>query len=134
MLNLILKGIFQQPRPLDDKDTFDTLVKHGKHFLFKESGIPFDIFGMPSYDLQSCMFSTIFICLVLQKTRTKLLLFYVVISIITLYQNVYYNYHTLFQTIVGGIIGSIFAYFIFYLSKEKIKGVLKEKPDDYGPI
>ena len=132
MLNLILKGIFQQERPLDDKDTFDILVKHGKHFLFKESGIPFDMFGMPSYDLQSCMFSTIFIFLVLQ--RTKLLLFYLVICIITVYQNIYYNYHTFFQTIVGGIIGLLFAYFIFYLSKEKIKGVIKEKPDDYGPI
>jgi hypothetical protein len=132
MLNLILKGLIQQQRPLDNKDSFDTLVKHGKHFLFKESGIPFDMFGMPSYDLQSCLFSAIFVFLVLK--RTKVLLFYVVISSITLYQTVYYKLHTLFQTIVGGIIGSIFAYFIFYLSKEKIKGLIKEKPDDYGPI
>ena len=87
---------------------------------------------MPSGHAQSVLFSTVFIYLSL-KNRDILYL-YLFISSITILQRINYNYHTTAQIIVGSIIGSIFAYFIYYLARVKIKGRITEKKDDYGPI
>ena len=132
ILNLVLKGIFQQPRPLDNKKQFDTMIKHGKHLIFKDDGIPFNIFGMPSGHSQSCLFSSVFMFLVLKNVN--LLLLYIVISLITFYYIIHNQYHSLLQIIVGGLCGSLFAYLIFYFSNQKLKGKIREKPDDNGPI
>ena len=35
---------------------------------------------------------------------------------------------------VGAIIGAGFGYFVYFLAREKIKGQITEKRDDYGPI
>lgn len=131
IINLVLKGLIQHPRPNEDINKFNLLVTHGKRFLFKD-GIPYDIFGMPSGHAQSVLFSTVFIYLSL-KNRDILYL-YLFISSITILQRINYNYHTTAQVIVGSIIGSIFAYFIYYLARVKIKGRITEKKDDYGPI
>ena len=131
ILNLILKGIFQQPRPSEDPKKFDIALKHGKRFLFKD-GIPYDIFGMPSGHSQSVLFSAIFIYLSLQKLN--ILYLYLAISFITMAQRVSYNYHTIFQVIVGAIIGAGFGYFVFSLAEKKIKNHIREKPDDDGPV
>jgi len=131
IINLVLKGLIQHPRPNEDINKFNLLVTHGKRFLFKD-GIPYDIFGMPSGHAQSVLFSTVFIYLSL-KNRDILYL-YLFISSITILQRINYNYHTTTQVIVGSIIGSIFAYFIYYLARVKIKGRITEKKDDYGPI
>jgi membrane-associated phospholipid phosphatase len=87
---------------------------------------------MPSGHAQSVFFSTIFIYLALKQKN--ILFLYIIISFIVCYQRVYYEYHTLSQVIVGSIVGSSFAYFVYYLVREKIKGKIREKPDDYGPI
>ena len=68
ILNLVLKGIFQQPRPSEDYDKFNLVLKNGQRFIFK-NGIPFDVFGMPSGHAQSVLYSTAFIYLALQKTN-----------------------------------------------------------------
>ena len=49
-------------------------------------------------------------------------------------QRISYNYHTLFQVIVGGFVGSGFGYLLYNLAKNKMKNIIREKPDDYGPI
>jgi predicted exporter len=36
--------------------------------------------------------------------------------------------------VVGGIIGIAMAYALYMFTNEKIKGKIKEKPDDDGPI
>jgi membrane-associated phospholipid phosphatase len=132
ILNLILKGIFQQPRPIEDQKQFNAMVKHGKTMVFKDSGIPFDIFGMPSGHLQSCLFSTVFAFLVLK--RVDILLFFILITCITLFQRVHYKFHTLLQAIVGSICGAALAFFAFRFSKDKLKGKIREKRDDNGPV
>jgi len=132
VLNLVLKGIFQHPRPSEDLEKFNAMVKQGKRFIFKDNGIPYDIFGMPSGHVQSCMFSTIFVFLSLKKPNIFIL--YLFITAITVYQRVKYNHHTLGQTFVGGICGFIIGYIIFVLAKQSLKGVIREKPDDFGPI
>ena len=131
ILNIILKAIIQQPRPSVDIDKFELLMKHGKRFLFKD-GIPFDIFGMPSGHAQASLFSTIFIFLSMRQNN--LLYFYLLFSLLIISQRVVFKYHTILQVIVGAIIGSLFAYFVYYLANEKIKGHIREKKDDNGPI
>jgi len=131
ILNVIVKGIVQQPRPLEDEKLFNLALQNGSQFVFKD-GIPFDIFGMPSGHAQSSLFSTIFIYLSLRKLN--ILYIYTIISIITLIQRVVYNYHTIFQEFVGGIMGILFGYCVYILSQQKIKGIIREKKDDFGPI
>ena len=131
ILNLILKGLFQQPRPSIDQKSFDLAFKHGKRFLFKD-GMPYDMFGMPSGHSQSVFFSTAFIYLSLKKNNIAYI--YLAISLLTMLQRVVYNHHTVLQVIVGGLIGSAVGYLFYYLSSEKVKGLIREKLDDFGPI
>jgi membrane-associated phospholipid phosphatase len=131
ILNLILKGLIQQPRPSEDIKQFNLALTHGKRFLFKD-GIPHDIFGMPSGHSQSSLFSTVFVYLSLRNN--KLLYIYLIISLITITQRVVYDYHTILQVIAGSLVGGSFGYFVYYLAREKIKGHITEKLDDYGPI
>ena len=130
ILNLIIKGIIQEPRPSEDLKTFELSLKNGNRFLFKD-GIPHDIFGMPSGHTQSSLFSTIFIFLSLKNLN--ILRIYLLISFIIMAQRVAFNYHTINQVIVGAIVGGLFGYSMFYMAQNKLMGVIREKIDDYGP-
>ena len=131
LLNLILKGCFQYPRPCEDINTFNLALTHGKRFIFK-NGMPYDIFGMPSGHSESVMFSTVFIYLALRKKN--ILYLYLFLSLVTMCHRVTYNHHTFAQVFAGAIVGSLFGYFVYFLSREKIKGHITEKLDDFGPI
>jgi membrane-associated phospholipid phosphatase len=131
ILNLILKGLFLQPRPSIDEKIFDLALRHGKRFLFKD-GIPYDIFGMPSGHSQSVLFSTVFIYLTLNKNN--IFYTYIAIAVLTMLQRIHYNYHTILQVCVGASVGSIIGYLFYYIANEKVKGKIREKCDDYGPI
>jgi membrane-associated phospholipid phosphatase len=131
LFNLCLKGLIQQPRPTEDPKLFNLALKYGKHHIFKDY-IPFNIFGMPSGHAQSSIFSTIFIYLSLGNIN--ILLFYLFISFITMSQRLVYKRHTLFQIIVGAIVGGLVGYCAFYLAEQKIKGNIREKPDDDAPV
>ena len=87
---------------------------------------------MPSGHAQSSIFSTVFIYLSLRQEN--LLYFYALFSLLIISQRVVFNYHTILQVIVGAIVGAGFAYFVYYLAREKIKGHITEKKDDDGPI
>ena len=63
LLNLVLKGVILEPRPLQDHKLFNLAIKNGKRFIFKNGIIPHDICGMPSGHAQSALFSTTFIYL-----------------------------------------------------------------------
>ena len=130
ILNLIIKGIIQEPRPSEDLKTFELSLKNGRRFLFKD-GIPHDIFGMPSGHTQSSLFSSVFIFLSLRKVN--IFGFYLLISFIVMAQRVAFEYHTIPQVIVGAIVGMLFGYFMFYMAQNKLMGVIREKIDDYGP-
>ena len=87
---------------------------------------------MPSGHSQNVLFSTVFVFLSLR--RKDILYIYLFISLLIISQRVVYNYHTLLQVIVGSIIGALFGYFVYYLARQKIKGSITEKLDDFGPI
>ena len=129
--NIILKGLFLQPRPSIDQKSFDLALQNGKRFLFK-NGLPYDIFGMPSGHSQSVLFSTVLIYMAL-KNR-KILYAYLLVSVITMIQRVYFNHHTVLQVFVGVVIGAILGYLFYYLSGQKLGGKIREKVDDFGPV
>jgi membrane-associated phospholipid phosphatase len=131
VLNIIFKGIIQEPRPMFDDKKVRLLKTHGKEYFY-QSGIPFDIFGMPSGHAQASLFSTIFIYLSLKQTN--LLYIYIPLTLLTCYQRVKFDYHSISQIIVGGIVGTAFGYLVYKLAREKIKNIIREKPDDDGPI
>jgi membrane-associated phospholipid phosphatase len=131
ILNIILKGIIQEPRPLFDTKKVNLMKTHANHYFF-QNGIPFDIFGMPSGHAQACFFSTIFMYLSLKQNN--ILYIYIPLTLITCYQRVKLQYHYISQIIVGSIVGSAFAYFMYKLAREKIKGKIIGKIDDFGPI
>jgi len=131
ILNLVLKGLFKQPRPSADPQKFNLAITHGKRFLFKD-GMPYDIFGMPSGHSQSVLFSTVFMYFSLKDK--KIIYIYLIISLLTIIQRIYSYNHTLFQTIVGTFIGSLVGYLMFFLSGQKLTGIITEKLDDFGPI
>jgi membrane-associated phospholipid phosphatase len=131
ILNIVLKGIIQEPRPGFDNKKVKLASTHAKEYFF-QNGIPFFIYGMPSGHAQSSFFSSIFIYSSLKNTN--LLYFYLLVSLIICFQRVKFEYHTIIQLIVGAIIGSVFAYLVYQFAREKIKGKIREKPDDDGPI
>ena len=131
ILNTILKGLIQEPRPLFDSKKIKLMATHAKDYFF-QNGIPFDIYGMPSGHAQAAFFTTIFVYLTLK--HNNLLYLYILFSLIICYQRVKYQFHSISQVIVGAIVGSSFAYIVYELAREKIKGKIREKPDDDGPI
>ena len=130
VLNLILKGIIQEPRPMFDDKKISLMKTNAKSYFYK-NGIPFDVFGMPSGHAQMSFFTTIFIYLSLK--HTNLLYFYLIYSIFICYQRVKFDYHSISQVIVGSLVGTAFGYYVYQLAREKIKGKIREKPDDNGP-
>jgi membrane-associated phospholipid phosphatase len=131
ILNLVLKGIIQQPRPFDDEKKFNLAVKNIPETIFKD-GIPFNIFGMPSGHAQMALYSTVYIYLSLKNINV--LLFYIFMSLIIIVQRVISKSHSIFQVVVGAFIGSFMGYTAFYFAETVIKGRIREKPDDFGPL
>jgi membrane-associated phospholipid phosphatase len=131
ILNLVLKGIIQEPRPMYDSKKVTLAKTHAKKYFF-QNGIPFDIFGMPSGHAQMVFYTTIFIYMALKNFNITC--FYLLYSLIICYQRVKYDFHSLSQVIVGSITGGAFGYLIFNVAREKLKGKIREKPDDNGPI
>ena len=130
-INLILKGIIQQPRPDIDISKFNAAMKDDRRFIFND-GVPYDIFGMPSGHSESCLFSSTFVFLSLHNQQY--LFIYLLISVITMAQRVVYNHHTVLQVIVGGIVGIMVGYLFFNLSKSQLMGIINQKNDDNAPL
>jgi uncharacterized protein YneF (UPF0154 family) len=53
---------------------------------------------------------------------------------ITVYQRYIYKNHTIPQLIVGFIIGIASGILVYFIGYKTMKGVLKMKPDDNGPL
>lgn len=131
IINIIMKGIVQEPRPMYDNKKMYLLTHQAKNYFF-QNGIPFDMFGMPSGHAQTSFFSTAFIYFALKHNNIFYL--YLASSILTCYQRVSLNYHTISQVIIGAIVGFSFAHLVYQLAKLKIRGFIREKPDDFGPV
>lgn len=131
ILNIVLKTIIQQPRPCFDSKQVQLALKNNKRYVFKD-GLPYDLFGMPSGHTSSSLFSTIFVYLALRQTNW--LYIYLIMDAIIMWQRVTCNHHTIAQVIVGAFVGAGLAYAVYQLAEKKMKGRIREKPDDFGPI
>lgn len=131
ILNLILKGIFKQPRPSEDPNQFNLALKNGSRFIFK-NGIPYDIFGMPSGHSQISLFITTFVFLCLKNT--KILLGFLLLSLIIMSQRVIDEHHTVFQVFIGAGVGILYGYLFYFFTQQSLKGIIRMKPDDNGPL
>ena len=124
LLNYLLKGIIKQPRPLENEKLINLALNNGRFFSY-------DIYGMPSGHAQSSLYSTIFIWLVFKNKN--ILTLYLLLTLLTIYNRINTQSHTMLQVIVGAIIGTLFGYSIFYIATKKIKGKFKPKEDDNAP-
>ncbi len=118
LINIILKGIIQEPRPNENYRLFylDLLnIKRSEN----KGLMSYDRYGMPSGHAQTAFYSTIFIYFALKNISVTI--FYIFLSIITIYQRVMYNYHTIQQVIVGSIIGIIIGYIFEKYGKTMIR-------------
>ena len=135
-LNVFLKLVIQHPRPCVDEYKFELLKRHytsqsNNHFIFHNK-IPFEMFGMPSGHAQMSLFSTVFIFFSLDEK--KWLVVYLLSSLLTCYQRVALNYHSIVQVLAGSTIGATFAWIVYLVAREKIKGRIRPKRDDDAVI
>lgn len=125
ILNIILKLVIQQPRPLKDNLALEIAISNGQRISFHK-------YGMPSGHAQNCGFLLGYVSLVLKNiTFTGIFL---MVSLLSLIQRVKYNNHTIFQVFVGFFIGLFSSYYIYELGKQYIIGHLDAKSDDDAPI
>ena len=125
LINYILKGVFKQPRPIDDKHLFNLEKMY-------RSVLTFENYGMPSGHAQSVFYTTTFTYLALENN--VLLVGSVFISLLTIYQRLQSKQHFLSQTIVGAIIGGILGFTFYKYAKNQLQGPLKAKEEEYAPL
>jgi hypothetical protein len=131
ILNIVLKTIIQQPRPCFDSKQVQLALKNNKRYIYKD-GIPYDLFGMPSGHTSCALFSTMYVYLALRKTNW--LYVYLIMDAIIMSQRVISNDHSIAQVIVGAFVGIGLAFALYQLAEKKMKGKIREKPDDFAPI
>jgi membrane-associated phospholipid phosphatase len=96
LLNIILKGIIQEPRPKNQ-------IKFNNH----QAGY----YGMPSGHAQNAIFQSLILCYQLNNIYSYV--FSAIVCIATFYQRYKYRRHTLSQIFLGGLTGLLFGYFCF---------------------
>ena len=128
ILNIILKGLIQEPRPSFDSEKVKLATNYYAKKYFFQNGIPFNMFGMPSGHAQNIFFTTVYIYLVLQNDW--ILLTYLLLALFTSYTRITYKRHYLMQVIIGSIIGIFIGYLFYYSASKNIMGILKFKKDD----
>ena len=64
----------------------------------------------------------------------NIVIFYLLISLLTMYQRIIFKDHNILQLLVGAVVGILFAYFIYYMAQQKIVGKIRAKKDDNAPI
>ena len=125
LLNIILKLTIKEPRPNKDKKEIEIGVVNGVR-------IGFDKFGMPSGHAQNCGYLILFITMTLNNPVITML--FSLLSVISLLQRYIYNNHSILQLIVGFIIGIGIGYLTYFIGNKYIRGNIKMKKDDNGPL
>lgn len=128
LLNLVLKGLIQQPRPRNDRIALELAVSHGER-------ISLDKFGMPSGHAQYCSFATLFVlCWLAYHNRpsTGWLVLFVGLTAISATQRWWFQNHTVFQLVVGILVGACVGVGFAWMEKEsECKGWVAKKDDNH---
>jgi len=136
ILNLILKGAIQQPRP-DDMAHPGAFQKRVRNILSTRHGLPFNLFGMPSGHAQAVMYVLTFLWAAVWRWKNSGWLLkgvLLLIGVIVMAQRVEWGHHTIFQVVVGTIVGCIIGLWAYWMGGGKLqsggKGGLSKRPDD----
>jgi membrane-associated phospholipid phosphatase len=108
LFNYVLKGIFKYPRPNEEITRFHSALKLGKITNHNR-------FGMPSGHAQIMLYTLSF--LYLARINVMILTLIAIITIITLFQRVYFKRHSIVQVIAGSIVGILVGSSFFYFSQ-----------------
>ena len=121
VLNYLLKGLIQDPRPSNDTELIKIALHNGKR-------IGDDIFGMPSGHTQNAFYSIAFLHFTFKNYGLTFCA--VLLGLLTMYQRVKYKNHTIYQVIVGAIVGSFVGYTSYWFGSKPRGGHFAPKPDD----
>ena len=124
-INFFSKSVIQEPRPSEDRHLFNPAKMHLKRYSF-------DKYGMPSGHAQGAFYTSSFLFFSLKQNFLSLLCF--LLSILTLFQRVKYQNHTVPQVVVGSVVGFAVGYLFYLMAKKDILGKIREKLDDNAPI
>lgn len=127
ILNLLFKKIIKIRRPVINKHLFDLCLKNKEDYVYRNDK-RYHIYGMPSGHSQICGYAFAFFSLFMKDFYISV--FYLIITIITMYQRVKYEHHTILQVIIGVSIGCLIGIGVYTYAKKKIAGNLAEKDDD----
>lgn len=127
ILNFIMKFAIQQRRPCINVFLFEQCLKNGETHV-KRNNKKYFIYGMPSGHSQIVGYTLSFIVVFLKDKWISFIFF--MLTILTMYQRILYQHHTLLQTLVGVSIGLTSGLIMHHYSVKYIEGPLYEKPDD----
>lgn len=107
-INNGLKQWIREPRPKNPISYYDDI-----HIVGSQ------IYGMPSGHAQSVYFSTVFVFLVTKSI--PVLLIFVFVSFLSIYQRWKYRRHSENQLLAGSLVGAFIAYTSFYITKHYLE-------------
>lgn len=119
LLNIVLKSVIRQPRPM-----FDTIMfNHSYGNLY--GNLPYNMYGMPSGHAQIVWFSVVYMYYVVRSWLVTFV--YLFVAVLTSCQRIRDRWHTPFQVLVGVLLGGCSGY---YFSHQYVKEVYSAKGDD----
>lgn len=116
LLVVFLQFLLLIPKPKVDIHLF--------HMKIIQDNFSWEELGMPSLFV-SILFYSLFYLFFFYPTSFVFLFFFIFVFCFCCYFY-WIKEHSLFQCFVGGIIGLLFAYFFYFIAKEKRKGEIKE--------
>ncbi len=100
MLNQIIKKIVKEPRPV----------------LITTDENAHDYYGMPSGHIQHSVFSIVYVGLM--KPNVLFMMGLIVLTMMSLYERLINNKHSVWQVVVGGIVGLLMSGIVYTLTKK----------------
>jgi len=125
IINYLLKGLIQEPRPSEDVQVFNMELNSKK---INGETLGFHRYGMPSGHAQSVFFSLAYILLTIKNRWVWFA--YFLVCFFTIYQRVLYKNHSVSQIVVGALFGFLIGYGFVYYAKHVLKGTMQMKLED----
>jgi membrane-associated phospholipid phosphatase len=136
LVNSLVKMWLKQPRPKEDllNSSETSPYEFGLSDTGKRQGM--DRYGMPSGHAQTTAFTLAFMACILTSINNASNLFalYIAIATITMVQRVAYKHHTMAQILVGLILGGGLGVAAYRMAKQRAKGIIRAKEDDWKLI
>jgi membrane-associated phospholipid phosphatase len=124
ILNILLKLALKEPRPKKTKRVLEIAIANDYEYEYEK-------FGMPSGHAQACVYSLVFITLVLNNPLVTSV--YLAVTCLALFQRFKYLEHSFLQLTVGVCVGLSIGYMFYLIGNKYIKGNIKMRADDSAP-